>query len=392
MPVDGRRLARGSSRRTCIFGPRGSASAVCLRWRLEEAGHATSDLVRASHRDGVTLALLANAGDSGLSKFWPDGSRLLLDEFERAWDIGPGALDVRLGDAFTAASASSCDTSAAASTGSRRPRWLHLRHTSGSRGCWFEGRDYVGRRSPAGARPWGHCRRAPHVHARSLSNSERPGPSMENLCTLGVLPRTIGPKRLDGAGPDRARFELLPGGYARPSREPGDAETASLPRIRGGHGQRRVRHGCSGFDARRRSVCERPAPVRGLRPATPSAVLIADAARRNRESGTLSRWVWSTDGAPHGRCWHGRCAPAPAGKKPTQARSTQTPPRRPLRRPLGSTLRPQPTNRHPPRMIRRRPTRHGAPARCAPQRTTGCSSRWRFNARCTNSLRTRCRS
>lgn len=72
-------------------------TAVCVRWRFEQVAYAASDLVRVRHRDGVTLALLANAGDSGFSTFWPAGSCLLLDEFETARDSSAGAFDDQLG-------------------------------------------------------------------------------------------------------------------------------------------------------------------------------------------------------------------------------------------------------------------------------------------------------
>ncbi|MGH1348476.1 MAG: hypothetical protein ACRBN8_43420 [Nannocystales bacterium] len=160
-------------------------AAVCLRWRFEQLAHATSDLVRVSHRDDVTLALLANAGESGFSTCWPRGSRLLLDEFERAWDAGTGAPDMRLADAFAAASTSFCENAAALHPpepdipGGLSYGTLLAVAVAGSR---VEGRGCLGRWGPGGARPRPHSRGVhPSAPPPRTGSRGRPGPTVERL-------------------------------------------------------------------------------------------------------------------------------------------------------------------------------------------------------------------
>lgn len=188
-------------------------ASVCLRWRHEEIAQATSHLVRVRHRDEVTLALLANAGESGFSTFWLSGSRLLLDEFERAWDAGTGPLDVRLADAFAAASTSFCENAATLLPpdpdipGGFAYGTLLAVAIAGSRVeiAWVGGARAVLVRGDAA-----EASTRPHTLLEQLREAGL-GPPRNASWPFGILARTIGPGNTNDAGPNHARFELLPG-------------------------------------------------------------------------------------------------------------------------------------------------------------------------------------
>lgn len=187
-------------------------TAVSVRWRFEQIAYATSDLVRVRTVDGTTLLLLANGYESGFSTCWPIGSRLLLDELERAWASGGGSAAARLGDAVEAASAAFCEKApsivpadgdfgeefvagtflAVAVTGATAEVvWV------GDAGAVLVRRGAVAART------------RPHTMGERIREEFGKGPPPA-YPFRGVVTRLIGPSRDDG-GPETASFEMRAG-------------------------------------------------------------------------------------------------------------------------------------------------------------------------------------
>lgn len=219
--------------------PSSVRAGVAYRARVERSQIA--DFVRVRQEGAVTLAVLANAYDSGFATCWPSGSHLLLDLFFAEWDAGDAKspLAARLFATF-AATRQRFVTEAAALT-TRDEDFLDSAPAATllavvSRGhtahvVWISGDVAVlARRGQAVEVTTPHTLR---------ERFRREHPELTDLSKVpDVLCRTIGVDAPDQEPPSRATFQTQPGdwllllsraAFAGPCLSPADAAAATIP-------------------------------------------------------------------------------------------------------------------------------------------------------------------